>query len=115
MTQPPSTTDNGSPVATPIDDLSTWVDAYRAACANRDQWAEIADRAKQQITQQLERNAAEVGTINNRPAVRWTNVTSHRLDTKTLKAKDPELAEKYTVTTSSRRFTVITDSEAGAA
>lgn len=114
MTQPPSGTDNGAPVATPIDDLSTWVDAYRAACANRDQWAEIADRAKQQITQQLERNAAEVGTINNRPAVRWTNVTSHRLDTKTLKAKDPELAEKYTVTSTSRRFTVV-DPEAGAA
>lgn len=105
------------PSVTAIDDLATWVDAYRAACANRDQWSEIADRAKQQITQKLERDAAEVGTVNGRPAVRWTSVTSHRLDTKTLKAKDPELAERYTVTSTSRRFTVVEPdtAEAGAA
>lgn len=91
----------------PIDDLATWIDAYRTACANRDQWSEIADRAKQQITQHLDRAAADTGTINGRPAVRWSHVTSSRIDTKTLKANNPELAERYTVTTSSRRFTLI--------
>lgn len=102
------------PSETPIDELATWIDAYRTACTNRDQWSEIADRAKQQITQQLEREAADVGTINGRPAVRWTTVTSHRLDTKTLKAKDPELAERYTVTSTSRRFTVLDDTPGAA-
>lgn len=100
--------------ATAIDDLATWLDAYRTACSNRDQWSEIADRAKQQITQHLDRDAAEIGTINGRTAVRWTTVTSNRLDTKTLKAKDPELAERYTVAATTRRFTVV-DSEAGPA
>ena len=95
------------PDTTPIDDLATWVAAYREACANRDQWAQIADRAKQQITQQLERDAADVGTVNGRPAVKWTAVTSKRLDTKALKEKDPEIAARYTVETTSRRFTVL--------
>lgn len=97
------------PIATPIDDLATWLAAYREACANRDQWSKIADRAKQQITQQLERNAADTGTLDGRPAVRWTAVTSQRLDIKALKEKDPELAERYTVETTSRRFTVLDD------
>lgn len=105
--------DEPQPTATPIDDVATWLTAYQEACRNRDQWAEIADRAKQQITQQLDRNAAEIGTVNGRPAVRWTTVTSNRLDTKTLKVKDPELAERYTVTSTSRRFTVVQDGTPG--
>jgi predicted phage-related endonuclease len=103
------------PNAIPIDDLATWVAAYREACRNRDQWGEVADRAKQQITQQLERNAADIGTVDGRPAVKWTAVTTLRLDTKALKEKDPELAERYTVETTSRRFTVLDTGEPGAA
>lgn len=93
--------------ATPIDDLATWLAAYREACTNRDQWAQIADRAKQQITQQLERDAAEIGTVDGRPAVKWATVTTRRLDTKALKEKDPDLAARYVVETTSRRFTVL--------
>lgn len=95
----------------PIDDLTPWVAAYREACANRDQWAEIADRAKQQITQQLENEQAEVGTIDGRPTVKWTEVTTRRINTKALKEKDPELADRYTVTSTSRRFTLLDDED----
>lgn len=94
---------------TPVDDMATWIDAYKAACANRDQWSGIADRAKQQITQQLDRDNAEVGTVNGRPAVRYTTVVTKRLDTKSLKAKEPELAEQFSITSTSRRFTLIED------
>jgi predicted phage-related endonuclease len=97
--------------ATPIDNLTTWVDAYREACTNRDQWAEIADRAKQQITQHLDTEQAEVGTVDGRPAVKWTEVVTRRINTKALKEKDPELADRYTVTSTSHRFTIITDDE----
>lgn len=92
-----------------VDDMSTWIDAYKTACANRDQWSEIADRAKQQITQHLDKANAEVGTVNGRPAVRYTTVVTKRLDQKALKAKEPELAEQYSVTTTARRFTLVQD------
>jgi predicted phage-related endonuclease len=91
----------------PVDSLATWVDAYRQACAERDRWSDIADRAKLQLTQHLDQIGATVGTLDGRPAVRWSAVTSRRIDTKALKEKDPELAERYTVETSSRRFTVV--------
>lgn len=93
--------------AAAVDDLATWIDAYRAACANRDQWSDIADRAKQQITQHLDRADAEVGTIAGRPVVRYTTVITKRLDQKALKAKEPELAEQYSVISTSRRFSIV--------
>lgn len=38
--------------------------------------------------------------------VRWTTVKSSRLDTTALKKELPEIAERYTKTTESRRFTI---------
>ena len=38
--------------------------------------------------------------------IRWTKVTSNRFDTTAFKKAMPELAEKFTKTTESRRFTV---------
>lgn len=96
-----------SPRIAPIDELATWVKAYREACANRDNWSEIADRAKQQISQALEEAGAEVGTVDGYPAVRWTQVTSQRLDTKRLKAAHPDIAAEFLVSSSSRRFTLV--------
>lgn len=92
---------------TPIDELATWVKAYREACANRDNWGEIADRAKQHISQALEEAGAQIGTVNGRPAVRYTEVTSQRLDAKKLKAVHPDLAAEFMVTSHSRRFTLV--------
>lgn len=96
-----------SPRITSIDDLATWVKAYREARTNSDNWAEIADRAKQQIQQALEEADAEVGTVNGYPAVRYTQVTSQRLDTKRLKAAHPDIAAEFMVTGHSRRFTLV--------
>lgn len=96
---------------TPIDDLATWVTAYQQACTNRNQWADIADRAKQQITQLLAQASAEFGTIGGRPVVRWEPVTTRKIDVKTLRAKDPDLAERYTYTTTTRRFTILDPDE----
>ncbi len=38
--------------------------------------------------------------------VRWTKVTSNRFDTTAFKKAMPELAEKFTKVTESRRFTI---------
>lgn len=96
-----------SPRLTPIDDLSTWVAAYREACTNRDNWAAVADRAKEHISKALEAADAEVGTVNGYPAVRWTAVTSNRLDTKRLRAEHPDLVAQFSVPSHSRRFTLV--------
>jgi predicted phage-related endonuclease len=37
---------------------------------------------------------------------KWTPTTSHRLDTKRLKAELPAIHEEYAVPTTSRRFTL---------
>lgn len=97
------------PPAAPLDDLATWVQAYREATANAKTWAEIADRAKEQITAALDQHGAQVGTIGGRPAVRWTVVESSRLDTRKLRSEHPELVEAFTVPTVTRRFTVVTE------
>jgi predicted phage-related endonuclease len=39
--------------------------------------------------------------------IRWADVTSRRLDAKRLRAEHPDLAEAFTVPTTSRRFTVL--------
>lgn len=98
-----------------IDELATWVTAYREACDNRDNWAAIADRAKQQIAQALEESDAEVGTLNGHPAVRWSPVTTNRLDTKRLRAEHPDLAAEFSVTSHTRRFTLVEPLTWGAA
>lgn len=38
--------------------------------------------------------------------VRWTKVTSNRFDTTAFRRAMPELAEKFTKTTETRRFTI---------
>jgi predicted phage-related endonuclease len=38
--------------------------------------------------------------------IRWTSITSTRLDTTALKKALPEIAERFTKTTQSRRFTI---------
>ena len=45
--------------------------------------------------------------------VNWTNTTSSRIDTKTLKAKYPQIAEEVTRTTTGRRFSVARVKEDG--
>lgn len=38
--------------------------------------------------------------------ITWKQITSSKLDTKALKASNPEIADRYTMTTTTRRFVV---------
>lgn len=95
--------------ATPIDDLETWIAAYQQAKHNAAQWAETAEQIKARITDALAAADAEVGTVNGKPAVKWSYVGSNRVDVKALKEDHPEIAAKYTIQQTSRRFTVVGD------
>lgn len=89
----------------PIDGLAVWIAAYREATDSAKKWTEIADRAKEQITKAI--GDAEIGTVDGQPAARWSVVNSSRLDTKKLRAEHPDIAEQFTVPTTTRRFTLV--------
>jgi predicted phage-related endonuclease len=97
------------PTEASLDDLHDWVTAYREAKANADNWTEIADRAKGQITAALEQAGATVGTVGGHPAVRWTEVDSSRFNTRKFKAEYPDLADQFSIPTTTRRFTLVED------
>ncbi len=56
-----------------------------------------------QIKAQMGEN--EIGHVGSR-TVKWSNVTSNRIDTKTLKAERPEIYQQYTKPSVSRRFAI---------
>ncbi len=61
----------------------------------------LTDTVKAEMT---ERNTTEM--VVDCFKVRWTPVTSSRLDTNALKRELPEVAERYTKQTESKRFTI---------
>jgi predicted phage-related endonuclease len=89
----------------PIDELAQWIDVYRGARAEADKWSELANRARERITQAL--GDAEIGTVGGTPAVRHTIVHRPQLRTAKLRAEHPEICDAFTVTTTQRRFTLV--------
>ena len=61
----------------------------------------IEDSIKAEMTEQ-NINELQVGIFK----IRWTKVTSSRIDTTAFKKAMPELAQQFTKQTESRRFTV---------
>jgi predicted phage-related endonuclease len=92
-----------------LDDIAGWVETYHQAGAQIAKLEELRGVARQHIEAAL--GDHEVGTVNGRPVVRWTVVTSRRLDQKKLKADHPDLAEALTVPSTSRRFTLVKDDD----
>lgn len=89
-------------------DAANWVQLYRDTLAQIKQLQEQADIARANIEQAM--GVCEVGLYNNRPLVRWTNVSSSRLDVNKVKeALSPELIAQFSNTTSSRRFVIVSD------
>lgn len=74
---------------------------------------ESRDRIDQQITERenllraLMGDAVRAISPTDDDVLRWTNTTSHRVDTKRLKADRPEIASEYEVESTSRRFTIV--------
>jgi predicted phage-related endonuclease len=87
-------------------ELAGWLAARERARAKAREWQAAADTAQQHITDALESAGVEVGTVNGQLAVRWTTVTSRRVDGARLRADHPHLAELYSTAVVSRRFHV---------
>lgn len=87
-----------------LDHLADVIRAYERAAAESKQWGETAKHLRAIIENAL--GEREVGTVAGKAAVRWTYVTSNRVDLAKLKSVHPEIAEALTVESHSRRFTL---------
>ena len=79
---------------------------YIEAKAKVKEWSEKADIYAEQIKAQL--GDAEIGLIGGKESVRWTSVTSERVDVTKLREKlGAELLQPFMTQSVSRRFTIV--------
>lgn len=79
--------------------ITDWLELKKKADEYKEMAAEIENNLK------LEMADAEFATVQDY-AVSWKNITTNRIDTKALKKDLPEISQKYTKPSLSRRFTV---------
>lgn len=87
--------------------ISDWVARYRKL---KEMEAEIAARVKESrdmIVGYLRDRDAEFGAVDGQLLVRRRTVTTRRIDTTALKAKEPEIAERFTKESVSDRLEMI--------
>lgn len=99
------TTDTATPSPVALDDLATWIDLHRdttLAIAALDERRKVA---REHIEAAL--GDAETGTVAGIPVVRWTHVTSTRLDQRKAKQLLGDRIDEAMVETVSRRFALI--------
>lgn len=91
----------------PIE-VVAWLDLYKSLQSDIRALEERAADARAHIEEAL--GETEVGTLNGRAIVRWTNVTSTRFDTrKAREILDPVIYGFLSKESQSRRFTVVSD------
>ena len=88
-----------------LGNLAAIVEAYRAAKKQISDWEEVAAQCRAQIEAAL--GDYEVGTVDGAEVVRWTRVTTNRLDQTLLKGQFPEVFRACQTPTTSRRFTLV--------
>jgi predicted phage-related endonuclease len=104
-------TETATSDAVELDGLSSWLQMYRDL---GDRIASLEEQRKEARTRiEAALGDAETGTIGGRPAVRWSHVTSTRLDQRVAKAllNDRGLLEAAMVETTSRRFVLVDEDE----
>jgi predicted phage-related endonuclease len=94
-----------SSVELPLD-VAGWLELYKKTQADIKSLEEKASAAKEKIQEALGDN--EIGTLDGSPVVRWTKVTSTRLDMKKAReVLDPKILEFLSSESTSRRFTLV--------
>ena len=90
-----------------LDPTATaFLTAYIEAKQKVKEWTEKADIAAEQVKAAMGEH--EIGLVNGREAVRWTTVTSTRIDSKKVKELlDPKLLPLIQSETITRRFSIV--------
>lgn len=92
-----------------IDDVND-IERYKSLLLEIKEIQEQADFYRAKIEATL--GVCEIGTYNSQPLVRWTNVTTSRLDSKRIKEHlSADLYELFSMTTTSRRFVIVKGDE----
>lgn len=91
-------------------DIAAWLNLYAEADVLIKQLEERKTAARERIEAALGDN--ETGTVAGRPAVRWSFVTSKRLDQKKAKALLGDRVDEAMVESTSRRFSLVVIDEA---
>lgn len=91
-------------------DISGWIELYKKTQADIKVLEEKMAAAKEKIQEALGEN--EIGLIDGSPVVRWTKVTSTRLDMKKAKeVLDPKILAFLSSESTSRRFSLVDTDE----
>jgi predicted phage-related endonuclease len=91
-------------------DMAGWIELYKKTQADIKVLEEKVAAAKEKIQEALGEN--EVGLIDGSPVVRWTKVTSTRLDMKKAKeVLDPKILAFLSSESTSRRFSLVETDE----
>lgn len=88
------------------EEITKLATEYRTIQAEQKALEEKLSAVREQITNHMQAenlNTLRAGVFT----IKWTPCSSRRIDTTTLKSEMPEIAEKYTKITESRRFEVI--------
>jgi putative phage-type endonuclease len=103
------------PEATEEDGVVLSPDDYYAVLCIRDLADQIKELTRQRdaFAQGLQDKLGDhpVGVYDDDVIVRWSNVTTNRIDTTALRAAHPDLADEFTRATHSRRFTTVPPKE----
>ena len=91
-------------------DMKGWIELLRLSQADIKALEEKVAVAREKIQEALGDN--EIGLIDGTPVVRWTKVTSTRLDMKKAKeVLDPKILAFLSSESTSRRFTLVEPDE----
>ena len=91
-------------------DMAGWIELYKKTQADIKVLEEKVAAAKEKIQEALGEN--EIGLIDGSPVVRWTKVTSTRLDMKKAKeVLDPKILAFLSSESVSRRFSLVDTDE----
>lgn len=86
------------------------VEQHLAALAQARARQDAAETDRRQAENELKvmmASAALLTDLDGNPVARWPEVHSRRIDVERLRADHPDIAEEYTKTTTSRRFTIV--------
>jgi predicted phage-related endonuclease len=87
-------------------DIAGWIEFYKKYQSEIKALEEKVATAKAKIQEAL--GDAEIGTLDGRPVVRWTKVSSFRLDVRKAKeVLDPKVFEYLSSESQSRRFSLV--------
>lgn len=92
------------PIRVDITDIAPFVDGFKSARANEQDWKNAKDTFQKLLENRLKAAGATIGTVDGKDTIKLTTFDTSKTDYKKLKAEYPELVDQYTILTEGHRF-----------